>query len=232
MGRAPESAQRSGGVAHARGLRTTLALGLLVLGAGDLAAIDTVLLPRYLARHTRPGPAATAVPPTAARVVQAPPSPGLDSAPAVEVGVAEGARPPIPSPITAPEPVKTAKSPTTAHGVGPSAWPRLLFPQNVAWLSPEARAALDRLADYLKQHPAAKAVLEGHTDDQGEPDVNHWLSQNRAMSAKQRLVTRGIDPARIETRGFGATRPLVPAHTPQARAQNRRVEITVRERID
>lgn len=231
MGMAPESVRRSGGVAHARGLRTTLAVGLLVLGAGDLAAIATTFLPRYLATRSQPAPASETVPSATVSPVAALPSSSLDAAPAVDVGAIEQAPPAAALPLPVAEQPKAEERPATAEVAVPSGWPRLLFAQNTAALSAEARATLDRLADYLKQHPSVEAMLEGHTDDQGEPDVNNWLSRNRALRAKQRLVAQGIDPAQIEIHNFGATRPLVPNRSPETRAQNRRVEITVRERI-
>lgn len=230
MGMAPDSPRRSGGVAHARGLRTTLAFGLLVLGAGDLTAIATIFLPRYLASRPQPAPAWMVVPtPTA-------PS-ALDTATAMDTGTTERVRPPAtPTPELAEqvepvEPVQVARQPAPAEVSPPPSWPRILFPQNSAWLSPQARATLEELSEYLKQHPSDKVVLEGHTDNLGEPDVNSWLSRNRALRAQQWLVAQGIDPAQIEIHSFGAARPLVPNRSPQARAQNRRVDITVRERI-
>jgi len=232
---APESAQRSGGVAHARVLRTTLALGLLVLGAGDLFAIATRFLPRYLASRSQPAPASIPIPTTTVLAVVAPRAFVVDTAAAVDVGKAEEARPAVALPVVVAEQAKVENAieerPAAPEIVPPSTWPRLLFGQNTAWLSAEARATLDKLTDHLKQHASAEVVLEGHTDDLGEPDVNNWLSRNRALRAKQRLVAQGIDPAQIEIHNFGASKPLLPNRTPEARAQNRRVEITVRERI-
>jgi outer membrane protein OmpA-like peptidoglycan-associated protein len=230
MGMAPESVQRSGSVAHARGLRTTLAVGLLVLGAGDLAAIATVFLPRYLAARSQPTPASMSMPTTTVLAAIPAVSP-LDSAPIVDVGALEVARPAAVLPVAVVEKAKVEEPPAAAEVALPSKWPHLLFAQNTAGLSAESRATLDKLSDYLKQHASAEAVLEGHTDDQGEANVNNWLSRNRALRAKQRLVDQGIDPAQVEVHNFGAARPLLPNRSPEARAKNRRVEITVRERI-
>jgi outer membrane protein OmpA-like peptidoglycan-associated protein len=231
MGMAPESVQRSGSVAHARGLRTTLAALLLVLGAGDLAAIATVLLPRYLASRSQPTPASMILPTTTVLAAVAPAVLPLDSAPIVDVGAVEVARPAAVLPMAVVEKAKVEEPPAAVEVARPSRWPHLLFAQNTAALSAESRATLDKLSDYLKQHASAEAVLEGHTDDQGEADVNNWLSRNRALRAKQRLIDQGIDPAQIEVHNFGAARPLLPNRSPEARAKNRRVEITVRERI-
>jgi outer membrane protein OmpA-like peptidoglycan-associated protein len=231
MGMAPESVPRSGGVAHARGLRTALAVLLLVLGAGDLTAIATVFLPRYLASRPLPPPASMTIPTTTAQPAVAVMVPTLDTAPATDVGTVEVARPAPALPVAVALAPKEAERPEPTEVARPARWPLLLFGQNTAWLSEESRATLDKLSDYLKQHASVEVVLEGHTDDQGEADVNNWLSRNRALRAKQRLVERGIDPAQIEVHNFGAARPLLPNRTPEARAKNRRVEITVRERI-
>lgn len=230
MGMAPESVPRSGGVAHARGLRTTLAALLLVLGAGDLAAIATVFLPRYLASRSQPAPASMRIPTTTVLSALAPVVPPLDTAPSADVGAAEVPRPARALPVVVAEKPKVEEPPPASEVALPSKWPHLLFAQNTAALSAESRATLDKLSDYLKQHASAQAVLEGHTDDQGEADVNNWLSRNRALRAQQRLVAQGIDPAQIEIHNFGAARPLLPNRSPDARAKNRRVEITVRER--
>jgi outer membrane protein OmpA-like peptidoglycan-associated protein len=157
----------------------------------------------------------------------------LDTASSAEVGESNDAEPEPTLAVAVAEPpkVQEPRAAPAAETLAPSAWPRLRFELNTAWLGAEARETLDRLADHLKQHPFAEVVLEGHTDDLGGPEVNHSLSRSRAIRARQRLVAQGVDPAQIEIHNFGASKPVVPGRSAEARAQNRRVEITVRERI-
>jgi outer membrane protein OmpA-like peptidoglycan-associated protein len=69
--------------------------------------------------------------------------------------------------------------------------------------------------------------IEGHTDDVGKDELNKRLSLQRAGSVMEYLVSRGIAPKRIVTAGYGKNRPIVPNVTPENRAKNRRVELTL-----
>jgi outer membrane protein OmpA-like peptidoglycan-associated protein len=84
---------------------------------------------------------------------------------------------------------------------------------------------LDLVADYLYKYPKVNVQISGHTDDQGSADYNLKLSRNRAKNAGAYLESLGINKSRIETFGYGKTRPLVESTTEEARAVNRRVEI-------
>ncbi len=81
----------------------------------------------------------------------------------------------------------------------------------------------------LAQCPTTRITIEGHANRDGERTGfnNLDLSARRALRVRDELVQRGIDPARLETQGFGSTRPLVPHGAPEARAMNRRVQFTV-----
>jgi outer membrane protein OmpA-like peptidoglycan-associated protein len=71
---------------------------------------------------------------------------------------------------------------------------------------------LHKLVDLLKRNPKATFTIEGYTDSIGSEEYNLDLSQRRADSVKQFLVSQmGIDPAQIETHGYGASKPLVPS---------------------
>ena len=72
-----------------------------------------------------------------------------------------------------------------------------------------------------------KVLIEGHTDDKGNPDKNIDLSQRRADSVKAWLIQLGVEPERLDAHGFGASRPLVPNLTARGRAANRRVQFTI-----
>jgi OOP family OmpA-OmpF porin len=84
---------------------------------------------------------------------------------------------------------------------------------------------LGKVAAYLARNPKARVQLSGHTDDQGKNDYNIKLSKNRALSAAGYLISLGISKDRIETFGYGESKPLIPEITDQARRINRRVEV-------
>jgi OmpA-OmpF porin, OOP family len=90
---------------------------------------------------------------------------------------------------------------------------------------PESTATLAEILGMLEKHGALRLLIEGHTDSVGDDASNQHLSERRAASVMQYLVAHGIDAARLEARGFGETRPAVTADTPEARQQNRRVEL-------
>jgi outer membrane protein OmpA-like peptidoglycan-associated protein len=104
----------------------------------------------------------------------------------------------------------------------------VLFASNRSDLLPSAQAKLTEVATALtKQDAESKITVEGHTDSQGEPSYNLDLSQRRAQSVRDYLVTRGIATDRVVAQGFGLTRPIADNGSAEGRANNRRVEIVV-----
>jgi OOP family OmpA-OmpF porin len=89
---------------------------------------------------------------------------------------------------------------------------------------------LDQIAAAMKANPQVKRVrVEGHTDDVGGSDLNQRLSEERASSVKSALESRGIDSDRLESKGYGESRPAAPNQTAAGRAKNRRVEFIIVE---
>jgi OmpA-OmpF porin, OOP family len=84
---------------------------------------------------------------------------------------------------------------------------------------------LDQVADYMLQNPGLFAKLSGHTDFIGSDEYNITLSQNRARSVADYMISKGIKPERINSFGFGKSRPITAEKTDEARSINRRVEI-------
>ena len=84
------------------------------------------------------------------------------------------------------------------------------------------RAALDRIVPCLAE---GRFEVGGHTDASGTDAINDPLSMARARSVLAHLVSRGIDEARLEARGYGSSKPIADNSTPEGRARNRRVEL-------
>jgi outer membrane protein OmpA-like peptidoglycan-associated protein len=104
----------------------------------------------------------------------------------------------------------------------------VLFASAKSDLLPGAQLKLNSVADALtQQDPDSKIVVEGHTDSQGGTSYNQDLSQRRAQSVRDYLVTRGIAADRVTAAGYGSSRSVADNKSPEGRANNRRVEIVV-----
>jgi outer membrane protein OmpA-like peptidoglycan-associated protein len=79
----------------------------------------------------------------------------------------------------------------------------------------------------LRDNPTVKIQLEGHTDNVGTAADNQKLSENRAKAVVAYLTGKGVAPARLMAKGFGATRPVADNKTEEGRAQNRRTELKI-----
>jgi len=103
------------------------------------------------------------------------------------------------------------------------------FETNRATLKPAAREKLSKLSGVLLGFPGEyKLEIEGHTDSTGTDAHNQKLSQSRAESVRDFLVSQGIPEARIpSTQGFGRTKPIAPNDTRVNREKNRRVDIVI-----
>jgi len=103
----------------------------------------------------------------------------------------------------------------------------VLFDTGRASLSPGAAAKLDRLAQFLSEHPDRRVQIEGFTDSVGGDAYNLDLSERRAEAVKAALTMRGIDPSRIATEGYGKAYPVASNGDSGGRQLNRRVEVVI-----
>ncbi len=87
---------------------------------------------------------------------------------------------------------------------------------------------IDEVAHKIQEHPEISLVrIEGHTDRAGNDAFNLRLSQRRAEAVRERLISAGVDPARLEAVGYGDEHPIATNDTRVGRTQNRRVEFVV-----
>ncbi|SFG32326.1 peptidoglycan-associated lipoprotein [Novosphingobium sp. CF614] len=90
------------------------------------------------------------------------------------------------------------------------------------------QAALTKQAQWLMQYPNKRATIEGHCDERGTREYNLALGERRANSAKNYLVSIGVDASRVSTISYGKERPVALGSNEQAWAQNRRaVTVTI-----
>lgn len=94
-------------------------------------------------------------------------------------------------------------------------------------LQPESFPELDRLVTLMRENPTMNIRLEGHTDTVGEFDANVELSRNRVNGVKAYLAKKGISASRVETVGYGPSRPINTNKSLKERPENRRVEMVI-----
>ena len=98
-------------------------------------------------------------------------------------------------------------------------------------IKPNFAPILNQFATSLNQNAVTTVTIIGHTDSTGSDSVNNPLSVDRAESARDYLVSRGVARNRIATDGRGAREPIADNGTQQGRDKNRRVEIYVAEQV-
>jgi outer membrane protein OmpA-like peptidoglycan-associated protein len=103
----------------------------------------------------------------------------------------------------------------------------VLFDTGKYTLKPLARERLAKVAGIILGHPGLKLEVEGHTDSVGSDEFNQLLSEKRAATVRDYLVSQGIPMNSVVARGFGKTQPAAPNDTAAGRARNRRVELIV-----
>jgi type IX secretion system PorP/SprF family membrane protein len=103
----------------------------------------------------------------------------------------------------------------------------LLFKTGKTELDERSFRILDQLVDFMNQNPSIKIELQGHTDSDGADAANQKLSEGRAKSAVEYMVSKGIDKSRMTAKGYGESKPIESNATPEGKAKNRRVELKI-----
>ncbi|MBN1897312.1 MAG: PD40 domain-containing protein [Spirochaetes bacterium] len=97
-------------------------------------------------------------------------------------------------------------------------------------LRAESMIALDRVVKILKDHPNIRLLIKGHVAEIiGDKMDSMWLSEMRTKEVKKYMVEKGIDPDRLQTKGFGGTMPIGDNDTEEGRKLNRRTEFEILE---
>ncbi|MBI4457079.1 MAG: peptidoglycan-associated lipoprotein Pal [Acidobacteria bacterium] len=104
----------------------------------------------------------------------------------------------------------------------------VFFEYDKSDLTPQAQETLKQDADYLRRFPNVAFILEGHCDERGTAEYNLALGDRRAQSAKDYLVSLGVNPSRLETISYGKERPFTEGHDEAAFALNRRAHFALR----
>ena len=178
------------------------------------------------------GPGVKAAPP--------PPPPPPPPAPAQTAPA-----PPPPPVTTIPDsdgdgvPDNIDRCPNTPHGVAVDRFgcplkssivlEGVTFETNSAILTADSRAPLNEVADGLTKHPRLKVELQGYTDSTGSDKYNVILSDKRANSVREYLISQNVQPEQLSAKGFGKADPVASNATPAGRAKNRRVVMKVLE---
>ena len=105
----------------------------------------------------------------------------------------------------------------------------ILFEFDSASLSVEAQEILRAKAEWLRENPRARVMIEGHCDERGTNEYNLALGDRRAYSARAFLVDLGIDDARLTTISYGEEQPIDSRSSEEAWAKNRRAHFVIKE---
>ncbi len=122
---------------------------------------------------------------------------------------------------------KIAETKRTEQGLITKLKSDILFDTGKADLKPQAKENINQLATIMKKYPENVLTIRGYTDDTGAAVVNNPLSQQRAEAVRSQLIASGVPANTASAIGMGASNPVDPAKTKEARAKNRRVEIEI-----
>lgn len=97
-------------------------------------------------------------------------------------------------------------------------------------LTTKVMTILDEFISFLTTNPTVKVAIQGHTDSKGDPSKNLTLSTERAKAVNDYLILEGVDPLRLEYKGFGSSKPLASNATEEGRSKNRRTEFVIKSK--
>jgi peptidoglycan-associated lipoprotein len=104
---------------------------------------------------------------------------------------------------------------------------RVFFETDSSNLTPTAQATLDKQASWLNRYNNYRILLEGHADERGTREYNIALGARRAAVVVNYLVSKGVNPQRIQSKSFGKERPVAICNDISCWSQNRRAVTVV-----
>jgi OmpA-OmpF porin, OOP family len=104
---------------------------------------------------------------------------------------------------------------------------RLNFDTGLANLQLSSQEQLENIARILRAYPNVHVQIGGYTDNEGDPGTDLKLSQDRANAVMAHLIAFGVDPFRMDAKGYGQDHPLAGNSTQEGRARNRRIALRV-----
>ncbi|MBE0605594.1 MAG: peptidoglycan-associated lipoprotein Pal [Deltaproteobacteria bacterium] len=143
--------------------------------------------------------------------------------------------PVVEAPMKEPPPMAVAPAmpPAEAPGVAVteekvSQFDDIRFDFDKSELKEDSRKTSGVVADYLKSHPQAKMLIEGHCDERGTAEYNMALGERRATAVMTYLVSLGVPKSALSTVSFGKEKPLDPGHNEAAWGKNRRAHFVLK----
>ncbi|WP_299015116.1 OmpA family protein [uncultured Photobacterium sp.] len=106
------------------------------------------------------------------------------------------------------------------------------FKHDSAEVRKESHYVLERLSSLLVEHPQSKIFIAGHTDSVGAELYNKQLSERRALSVSEFIVSQGVDSERLGTFGFGEMIPIAENDSAVGRRENRRIEVRITPKFE
>ena len=103
----------------------------------------------------------------------------------------------------------------------------VLFDTDKSDLTTEGTRELQKVADYMNANPGQRVRIQGYTDSTGTAQYNQALSERRAAAVKTALIRQGVDPSRIDMKGYGESNAMAANSSAEGRQQNRRAEMTI-----
>lgn len=124
-------------------------------------------------------------------------------------------------------PVAGGPIPGTQQDLVVNVGDRVFFGYDKYDLSTEARATIEKQAQWLKTYPQINISVEGHCDERGTREYNLALGEKRAAAVRNYLIALGIEASRVQTISYGKERPAVTGSDETSWAQNRRGVVVV-----
>ena len=130
-------------------------------------------------------------------------------------------------PVVKPAHVVVAKPATPAEPSEIIELKGINFPSNSAELTASSKSTLENAVKTLQRRADIKVEVAAHSDSRGKASYNRRLSDSRANSVMNYLISRGIDASRLTAKGYGEEKPIADNATAAGRAKNRRVELRI-----